>query len=318
MAKPKHLYDVIIRTTPERLWQAITDPADTARYFHGSRIASTFAPGAPVHYTMPDGSVGVVGEVLEADPPSRLVFTWSFQYHPTLAAEPASRVTWTIVASGDVCKLTLVHDEFHGANRTSEYVERGWFEVLDGLKTLLETGQPLPPFVDDEQREIDSIEPVDIDALAERRAGIDAHQRTWELLEMAERTPDQEAEMVEAAHASSYHWRRASGRTAANDARGEWLVSRVYAVLGRAEPALHHARRCAAVVAAEPTAMADFDHAYAHEGLARALACAGDLDAAAAELAQARAVTIAGDEDRSIVEGDLAAEPWFGLKTAAG
>ena len=94
-----------------------------------------------------------------------------------------------------------------------------------------------------------------------------------------------------------------------------WLVSRAHAVLGQGDAALHHADRSAAVVAA--AGLADFDLAYAHEARARALACLGRLDEAEAELAAARAVPIADDEDRQIVDGDLAAGPWFGLAAAA-
>ena len=86
-------------------------------------------------------------------------------------------------------------------------------------------------------------------------------------------------------------------------------------MLGHGDAALHHADRTAAIVAA--AGLDDFDLAYAHEARARALACLGRLDEAAGELAAARAVPIADDEDRAIVDGDLAAGPWFGLAAAA-
>ena len=119
--------------------------------------------------------------------------------------------------------------------------------------------------------------------------------------------------MVDAAHACQYHWREAGGPPGT---RGEWLVSHVDAVLGRAEPALHHARRCLELAEAE-TGVADVDHAYAAEAMARALACAGDLDQAATWHARATAAGagIADDEDREIFTGDLATGPWFELRT---
>jgi hypothetical protein len=133
----------------------------------------------------------------------------------------------------------------------------------------------------------------------------------WRLLARNDRTAEDDARMVDAAHASQYHWREAGGPPGT---RGEWLISHVYAVLGRAEPALHHARRCLELVQAEPEA-ADFDHAYAAEAMARALACAGDLVEAASWHARATAAGagIADGEDLKIFTGDLATGPWFGL-----
>ncbi len=89
------------------------------------------------------------------------------------------------------------------------------------------------------------------------------------------------------------------------------MCSHAYALAGRAEPARYHAERCLAIV--EANAIADFDLVYANEAMARSLALAGDLDEASRYLAAARATPVADDEDRSIVEADLAAEPWYGL-----
>jgi hypothetical protein len=145
-----------------------------------------------------------------------------------------------------------------------------------------------------------------------RELGRSLNGLVWELLGRADRTGGEDARMVDAAHASQYHWREAGGPP--GDA-GEWLVSHVYAVLGRGEPALHHARRCLELADGEP-GVADFDHAYAAEAMARALACAGELDQAAAWHARASAAgaVIADDEDREIFTGDLATGPWFGLR----
>ena len=134
----------------------------------------------------------------------------------------------------------------------------------------------------------------------------------WRLLARSGRTGDDDARMVDAAHASQYHWREAGGPPAT---RGEWLVSHVYAVLGRPEPALHHARRCLEL--ADGPGVADFDTAYAAEAMARALACAGDLDQAAGwhSRATAAGATVTDDEDRKIFTEDLATGPWFGLRT---
>ena len=133
----------------------------------------------------------------------------------------------------------------------------------------------------------------------------------WRLLARPGRTREDDARMVDAAHASQYHWREVGGPP---ETRGEWLVSHVYAVLDRPEPALHHARRCLELADGEP-GVADFDHAYAAEAMARALACAGDLDQAATwhSRATAAGATVADDEDRQIFTDDLATGPWFGL-----
>jgi hypothetical protein len=148
-----------------------------------------------------------------------------------------------------------------------------------------------------------------------RELGRSLNGLVWQLLASTDRTDDDDARMVDAAHASQYHWREAGGPPGT---RGEWLVSHVYAVLGRAEPALHHARRCLALAGAEE-AVADFDRAYAAEAMARALACAGDLDPAAAWRSRATAAgaAITDDEDREIFTADLTAGPWFDLPAGA-
>ena len=148
-----------------------------------------------------------------------------------------------------------------------------------------------------------------------RELGRSLNGLVWQLLARTDRADDDDARMVDAAHASQYHWREAGGPPGT---RGEWLLSHVYAVLGRAEPALHHARRCLALAGAEQ-GVADFDHAYAAEAMARALACAGDLDQAAAwhTWATAAGAAITDDEDREIFTADLTTGPWFDLPAGA-
>ena len=139
------VYAVFIRATPEQVWDGITKPEFTARYFYGSVIDSTYEPGTPYLGWSEDRTTQYVeGEVLEADPPTRLVTTWRALYDPEMAAETASRVTWEIEQAGDgVTKLTVVHDELEAAPKTAASVAGGWSFVLSGLKTLLETGRPL-------------------------------------------------------------------------------------------------------------------------------------------------------------------------------
>jgi uncharacterized protein YndB with AHSA1/START domain len=144
-AQTTQVYSVFIRATPEQVWDAITKPEFTTRYFHGTRIESTFEPGAPYLSLAGDGDQTLVdGEVLESDPPRMLKHTWRALYDPETASEPFSRVTWEIEPQeGGVTKLTVVHDQLEAAPKTAASVAGGWSYVLSGLKTLLETGEPL-------------------------------------------------------------------------------------------------------------------------------------------------------------------------------
>lgn len=137
-----------------------------------------------------------------------------------------------------------------------------------------------------------------------RKLGAELYNRTWELLESGA-DPD---ETIDAAHASAHHWRHAAGVTTANRARGQWLCSHVYAVLGRAEPAVHHAERCLALVESAPGEMEEFDLPGAYEALGRAHAAAGELDEARryVELGRVEAAKISDAEDRGHLESQLA------------
>lgn len=144
-AQTTQVYSIFIRATAEEVWDAITKPEFTSKYFFGNRVDSTFEPGAPFRSLSPDGAeVRVEGVVREADRPRRLVHGWRALYNAETAAEPESRVTWEIEPQeGGVCRLTVVHDELEHAPKTAGSVAGGWMYVLSGLKTLLETGQPL-------------------------------------------------------------------------------------------------------------------------------------------------------------------------------
>ena len=139
------VYAVFIRATPEQVWDAITKPDFTTRYFYGTAVDSTFEPGAPyVSWTGDRQQKVVDGEVLEADRPRILRHSWRSLWDEETAREPHSRVTWEIEPQEDgVTKLTVVHDELEAAPKTALNVAGGWMYVLSGLKTLLETGRPL-------------------------------------------------------------------------------------------------------------------------------------------------------------------------------
>ena len=142
-AKLKHVYEIYIRTTPEKLWQALTEPSFTQQYFYEQKIRSDWKVGSPYTHTGKDGTVWLEGKIVEIDPPRRLVQTFSCPAKPETKVDRASRVTWTIEPKGKVCKLTLVHDDFDRETATFHSVRDGWNPVLSGLKTLLETGTPL-------------------------------------------------------------------------------------------------------------------------------------------------------------------------------
>ncbi len=139
---PRHVYEILIRTTPERLWRAITDPADTQLYYYGTKVQSDWKPGSRLVYLDGD-QVTLDCKIVEIEAPRRLVHTFTMVYDPEMAAERPSRVSWVIEKQGELCRLTLVHDDFDGETKTYREVEHGWAEILSGLKTLLETGQPL-------------------------------------------------------------------------------------------------------------------------------------------------------------------------------
>ena len=141
MSDTKLLYEIYIRTTPEKLWQALTEPEFTRQYFHGTEIRSKLKKGEPFLSTTPDGTKMVDGEVLECDPPHKLKHTWRAHWDPALSHE-LSTVTYTIEKSGENCKLTVIH-EVENAPLTAGQVRNGWTPILSSLKSLLETGKPL-------------------------------------------------------------------------------------------------------------------------------------------------------------------------------
>jgi len=143
--KPAQVYQVFIKATAEQVWDAITKPEFTSRYFFGSRVTTSGEQGAPIRYVAPDGvTLWADNVVLESDRPRRLVHSWRALYDADLAAEPFSRVTWEIEPQPDgVTKLTVIHDQLEASPKTAASVSGGWMLVLSGLKTLLETGEPL-------------------------------------------------------------------------------------------------------------------------------------------------------------------------------
>jgi uncharacterized protein YndB with AHSA1/START domain len=135
---------MFIRASAQTVWDGITRPEHSARYLFGALVETTAQIGSPFRYHAPDrAQLWGDDTVLDADPPHRLVVTYRGLYHPDLAAEPPSRVTWLIEPGQDgVTLLTVVHDHLDAAPKTAARVAAtGWMRVLSGLKTVLETGE---------------------------------------------------------------------------------------------------------------------------------------------------------------------------------
>ncbi|MBV8561789.1 MAG: SRPBCC family protein [Actinobacteria bacterium] len=145
-AQATQVYSVWIKATPEQVWDAITKPEFTGKYFFGSQVDSSFEPGADFRSWSPDREqLWVDGVVEEADPPRRLSHTWRALYNEETAAEEHSRVTWEIEpGESGVTKLTVVHDRLEAAPKTAASVAGGWSLILSSMKSLLETGEALP------------------------------------------------------------------------------------------------------------------------------------------------------------------------------
>jgi hypothetical protein len=151
--------------------------------------------------------------------------------------------------------------------------------------------------------------PPSLDAETHRALGAGLFNRTWDLLELDGRTARQDAELIDTAHASAWHWRQVG--TAANEARGHWILARVYSVLGHGPEAVFHAGRANDVLEAGGEGIEDWDPAAAAEAMARALVVTGDLEGAASWKARAQRLleAVADPEDRVVVEADLATLP---------
>jgi uncharacterized protein YndB with AHSA1/START domain/biotin operon repressor len=136
------VFEIYIKTTPERLWEAITDSEMRSKYHFGTRVSSDWTPGSRYEQRTPDGTrVLGEGENLEIDPPRKLVQSMRALWGEDVKSEGTSRVTWEIEPVGDSCRLTVTHDQLRDGANSQLY--GGWPMILSGLKTLLETGELL-------------------------------------------------------------------------------------------------------------------------------------------------------------------------------
>ncbi|HLQ26487.1 MAG TPA: SRPBCC family protein [Acidiferrobacterales bacterium] len=147
MGKPEIIYVTYIATTPEKLWAALTGGEFTKQYFFGRRIESDWKVGSPWTLWMEDGRIDCNGKVLESDPPRKLSITWHVEWMEEFRHLPDAIVTYQLDPLGGVVRLTVM--ESHDESLAEKYKEggrRGWPVILCGLKSLLETGRPLPQF----------------------------------------------------------------------------------------------------------------------------------------------------------------------------
>lgn len=144
MSELKRFYEIYIRADARKIWHALTQPDFTAQYFHATRVESDWKVGSKVVYRLPDDTLAVDGEVLEVDPPNRLVITWRALYSEEFSREGYSKVVFEIATVDEfVCKLSVTHNEFPQGSKLYEHVQ-GWVAIISSLKSLLETGEAMP------------------------------------------------------------------------------------------------------------------------------------------------------------------------------
>jgi uncharacterized protein YndB with AHSA1/START domain len=140
---PAFVYVTYIRTTPEKLWEALTSPDFKQQYWFGRRCESDWKAGSKHSLRAPDGSLDFDGEVLESDPPRTLAYSFhNSPSDPQAEREPPSRVTYRLEPVEDSVKLTVTHDQFPDGSKVRQGIGNGWPVILSALKSLLETGTP--------------------------------------------------------------------------------------------------------------------------------------------------------------------------------
>jgi len=141
MARSTFVYVTYVRTTPEKLWRALTDDVEFMKqYWFGTHCESEWTPGSSWKMVSADGQISDAGEIVEAEPPRRLVIRWQHQKRPELKAEGESRCTMELEPSGSVVKLSITHTIERERSKLIEAVSGGWPMILSNLKSLLETG----------------------------------------------------------------------------------------------------------------------------------------------------------------------------------
>lgn len=141
MAKSTFNYVTFIRTTPERLWSALTTPDFVKQYWFGVQVDTEWKSGSPWRLILPDGRIADTGEIIEADPPKRIVIKWRNEFRPELKAEGYSTCTMSLEPVAGAVKLTILHEIGKDNAKFIEAVSGGWPRIISNLKSLLETGE---------------------------------------------------------------------------------------------------------------------------------------------------------------------------------
>lgn len=139
--RSQFVYVTYIRTTPSKLWEALTKPEFVRQYWFDFTITCDWKKGSPWKMASPDGTLTDVGEILEIDPPRRMVIRWQHEWKPELKAEGPGRCTIALEPTGGAVKLTITHEIDRQDSKLIEAVAGGWPTILSNLKSLLETGQ---------------------------------------------------------------------------------------------------------------------------------------------------------------------------------
>ena len=142
MNRSEFVYVTYIRATPERVWTALTDNKDIRSYWFGMTCESDWRVGSSWRLLFEDGRVADRGEILESEPPKKLVIKWFNEWKPELAAEGPARCTFTLEAEGGATKLTILHEMDKPQSQVIAAVSGGWPKILSNLKSILETGEP--------------------------------------------------------------------------------------------------------------------------------------------------------------------------------
>ncbi len=142
MPRPEFVYVTYIETTPEKLWQALTSSEFSKRYWFNTELRSDFKVGSPFALVM-DGTTTDIGEILEADPPRRLSYTFRHVLTEAARNEPPTKVVFTLEKHGSLVKLTLTHENFAAGSELLDGISKGWPAILASLKSLMETGTAL-------------------------------------------------------------------------------------------------------------------------------------------------------------------------------
>ena len=144
MLAPDHVYSVLIRATPERIWNAVTDGVETERYYYGTRVDSDWSKGGRIVYAYPDGSVAADGEVLDIEPGRSVTMTFHPRWSPEIEAEGPVRMTWAIEPAGpELSKLTVTTSGMVEGGAIQKEFGGGVVYIVSGLKTYLETGESM-------------------------------------------------------------------------------------------------------------------------------------------------------------------------------